>query len=77
MLFEPIEGWARAMVYEPLGRCVSKVALGRALAKNLGMRGVISITPILESRAGGGGVWVFFVKSINIAKFYIRKGSFQ
>ena len=51
------------MVCELLVAGVGRIAMGRALAKTVGIKGVIAITPISENQL------IFFVESTDLAIF--------
>ena len=60
---EPVGRWAREMVCELLVAGVGRIAMGRALAKTVGIKGVIAITPISENQM------ILFVESTDLAIF--------
>lgn len=53
------------MVCELLVAGVGRIAMGRALAKTVGIKGVIAITPISENQM------ILFVESTDLAIFFI------
>ena len=53
--YEPVGTWPRAVVYEPSIAGVSIIAICRALAKDVGIKGVSTITPISKNQ--GFSLW--------------------
>ena len=70
----PVERWARAVVCECLASFVNWVEVGRAMAKRLGHKGVVTIVPF------AGGKSLFFVEtleeafSLHVSRFIRIKG---
>ena len=59
--------WPRAVVYEPSIAGVSIIAICRALAKDVGIKGVSTITPISKNQG------IFFVESTDLAIYSHEK----
>ncbi|RVX12866.1 hypothetical protein CK203_009722 [Vitis vinifera] len=67
--YEPMGRWARAVVYKPSPAVasVSRIAIGRAFAKVVGMKGVIGITSTSENQG------IFFVESTDLTIYLHEK----
>ena len=67
--YEPMGRWARAVVYKPSPAVASvgRIAIGRAFAKVVGMKGVIGITRTSENQG------IFFVESTDLAIYLHEK----
>ena len=66
----PVGKWARAVVCEGKGKIRDWCEVGKAIARRVGMKGMVSVTPISAYKG------CFFVETARKAQWFQERGSF-